>query len=784
MPHPHSLTHPSQYQFKSIPQIHSASSRFLSIPRLSREILATMDPGPLSPNTSAFLSYIAAAAADTVQNEQQQKNAALNPTSLPPSAFFNMPLPGRDTPEDTPPSSNEPSVSPERALSLSDSEPEGTRGTKSASGQQQNQQHKRKAAGRQSSGRKAEDDSADEDEDEDDSDAPASGHDDKRQHQNKSSGRKGGRKSVGDSGDARPGKELSKAARRKEQNRAAQKAFRERREAKVKDLEDKVRSLEEKTYGQNIENENLRNILKRLQEENVALKQSGFTFNMPMGGAGTNTPPLQAVGKPPSPPQSNDDNSLRSIHDVPGLTRHNSGPSTSSSKEASPESLISIPGASRSNSTTSTKDQQTRLSEAEMFADSAYGLPSFLRVHKSPTESSVQMTPPSSSTDNKSEIDALWASFYPKFSQDANPTSQFGLPPGVFPEPDTVRRQQQLLQQQQQQQQQQTQAPLNAPSPFSQFMSQVAASNAISEVAGKPDNKAPPTPMSFSDHMRGQPAGIANVGQAPSGVKTPPLPNDLMVGPAAQNATKSMAYRDTAQQQQTIDWVGMNQNSMDDFLASLSGAGPIAEADANNNVDDDFFNAQLQQILQPPASSMPGMEWNLFAGAGNGFSPTNYLNTSPSPIVSASVASGSISNTGSPANTKSSATSPDSSCPSEVSGPVAVAKDVQIGDHKMHVVKEGERIIRIIDEEGRLIQPSELWARVGLDGSNGVDLVIDDLCDQMKNKASCKEGQTFLSVSDAEYMLRHRSCPLTNDPTYAERNQVPPVTGPKLGLGI
>ena len=447
----------------------------------------------------------------------------------------------------------------------------------------------------------------------------------------------------------------------------------------------------------------------------MALKQSAFTFNMPMGGAGSNTPPLQAVGKPPSPPQSNDDNSLRSIHDVPGLTRQNSGPSTSSSKEASPESLISIPGGSRSNSTTSTRDQQIQLSEAEMFADSAYGLPSFLRTHKSPTESSVQMTPPSSGTDNKSEIDALWASFYPKFSQDANPTSQFGLPPGVFPEPDTVRRQQQVVQQQQQQQQQ-AQAPLDAPSPFSQFMSQVAASNAISEVAGKPDNKAPPTPMTFSEHMRGQPATLSNGAQTTGGVKTPPLPNDLMGG-GAQGATKNMAYRDTAQQQQAIDWVGMNQNSMDDFLASLSGTGPVAEADANNNVDDDFFNAQLQQILQPPASSMPGMEWNLFAGSHNGFSPTNYLNTSPSPIVSASIASGSISNSGSPANTKSSATSPDSTCPSEVSAPMSVAKDVQIGDNKMHLVKEGERIIRIIDEDGRLIQPSELWARVGLDGS-------------------------------------------------------------------
>jgi len=65
------------------------------------------------------------------------------------------------------------------------------------------------------------------------SDAPA-GHEDKRQHQNDKP-KKGGRKS-GAGDEERPGKEMSKAARRKEQNRAAQKAFRERREARVTDV--------------------------------------------------------------------------------------------------------------------------------------------------------------------------------------------------------------------------------------------------------------------------------------------------------------------------------------------------------------------------------------------------------------------------------------------------------------------------------------------------------------------------------------------------------------------
>lgn len=45
----------------------------------------------LTPNTAAFLEYISPHAEDA-------------PTSLPPAALFNnMPVPGRDTPEDTPP---------------------------------------------------------------------------------------------------------------------------------------------------------------------------------------------------------------------------------------------------------------------------------------------------------------------------------------------------------------------------------------------------------------------------------------------------------------------------------------------------------------------------------------------------------------------------------------------------------------------------------------------------------------------------------------------------------
>ncbi|KAJ7924422.1 hypothetical protein B0H13DRAFT_1601749 [Mycena leptocephala] len=69
--------------------------------------------------------------------------------------------------------------------------------------------------------------------------------------------------------------------KRKEQNRAAQRAFRERKEKHVKDLEDKVAALEAKNDAATSENENLRDLLSRLQNENVMLKESTFTFSVP-----------------------------------------------------------------------------------------------------------------------------------------------------------------------------------------------------------------------------------------------------------------------------------------------------------------------------------------------------------------------------------------------------------------------------------------------------------------------------------------------------------------------
>ncbi|KZT08946.1 uncharacterized protein LAESUDRAFT_735646 [Laetiporus sulphureus 93-53] len=104
------------------------------------------------------------------------------------------------------------------------------------------------------------------------------------------------RKSTGN-----PSQDETRLLKRKEQNRAAQRAFRERKEKHVKDLEDKVAALEAKNQMTESENENLRDLLSRLQNENMMLKQAAFTFSVPrdngsnMGNGGFGT----TNGNPP-----------------------------------------------------------------------------------------------------------------------------------------------------------------------------------------------------------------------------------------------------------------------------------------------------------------------------------------------------------------------------------------------------------------------------------------------------------------------------------------------------
>ncbi|KAF7367426.1 BZIP family transcriptional factor [Mycena sanguinolenta] len=115
------------------------------------------------------------------------------------------------------------------------------------------------------------------------------------------------RRKASGGGNANNGDE-SRLMKRKEQNRAAQRAFRERKEKHVKDLEDKVAALEAKNDAATSENENLRDLLSRLQNENVMLKESSFTFAVPKAGVSGSvystirSPATSASTSSPQPP--------------------------------------------------------------------------------------------------------------------------------------------------------------------------------------------------------------------------------------------------------------------------------------------------------------------------------------------------------------------------------------------------------------------------------------------------------------------------------------------------
>lgn len=116
----------------------------------------------------------------------------------------------------------------------------------------------------------------------------------------------------------------SRLLKRKEQNRAAQRAFRERKEKHVKDLEDKVAALEERNATTQQENETLREVVSRLQTENVRLRQTSFTFSVPptASSSGSDNDKISTSRQQNSPmtlfsPPSTTTSTTASSHDSP-----------------------------------------------------------------------------------------------------------------------------------------------------------------------------------------------------------------------------------------------------------------------------------------------------------------------------------------------------------------------------------------------------------------------------------------------------------------------------------
>ncbi|GAA5885567.1 hypothetical protein JCM16303_001463 [Sporobolomyces ruberrimus] len=88
--------------------------------------------------------------------------------------------------------------------------------------------------------------------------------------------------------------------KRKAQNRAAQRNFRERKEKHLKDLEDKVGALEQKANDSQAENSALKQLLQQLKSENDRLKvyESAFSFSYDKDVNNSSTMPTSSTFEP------------------------------------------------------------------------------------------------------------------------------------------------------------------------------------------------------------------------------------------------------------------------------------------------------------------------------------------------------------------------------------------------------------------------------------------------------------------------------------------------------
>lgn len=455
--------------------------------------------------------------------------------------------------------------------------------------------------------------------------------------------------------------------------------------------------LESKAYGTQIENENLRGILKRLQEENVALKQSAFTFSMPINNRnssdadnGSLSVPASQKPKPPTPPQSSNDDSLKSVNDIPMLPHRHS--STNAISEASSESLVSLGSADRtppalfSDQFNSFALGPVRIPSTSSPSQSTQKYPAATNKQQSMSSnsnSSSGISPPSA---DQSEFNALWESLYPNgvenlVNQNANQ---------------------------------------NQGGPFTLLNSQ-------------------PDSMSFASMFNLSPPSSTNparpsVNPAPASVSQPANHITQNLGATGQASDwNRFAFREPTAEASVPNW-DLTDNTVNEFLASLSG-DTTADTTANEyfNNDDEAFNAQLRKIFGDDNS--PSAAFNL---PSTSFSPSNYLNMSPSPMVPLSnsqspQSSDSRSNTNASssggAHDISMTNSPEYSMgSSRTSVSHHESPELQAGGKvapgttgtttgagvKEYTCKASNEIIHVVDEKGRVVKPSELWVRFGM----------------------------------------------------------------------
>ncbi|CAG8660616.1 13175_t:CDS:2 [Dentiscutata erythropus] len=179
--------------------------------------------------------------------------------------------------------------------------------------------------------------------------------------------------------------------KRKAQNRAAQRAFRERKERYVKELETKIEELESMSAKSAQENQQLKSLVEQLQAENYLLKQTSFTFDFPLpktndttsildkdindlvGAKSISPPPIPAsnTSEPYTPPSSStsDDEpgSPNSVSDK-NVNVTVSSPDISSQAPSSKLDQPNLPSKS-SGSASSSSSHSTKPQSAEEFCE-------------------------------------------------------------------------------------------------------------------------------------------------------------------------------------------------------------------------------------------------------------------------------------------------------------------------------------------------------------------------------------------------------------------------------
>jgi AP-1-like factor len=174
-------------------------------------------------------------------------------------------------------------------------------------------------------------------------------------------------------------------------------------------------------------------------------------------------------------------------------------------------------------------------------------------------------------------------------------------------------------------------------------------------------------------------------------------------------------------------WFSLTENSVTEFLASQTGTN---NTDPDATADDDLFSRQIQALISAQSGgASPSAQFNI---PNSAFSPTTYLNMSPSPLQS-------LSSSQTPQSTVGT---------SSVTSPQTDAEDAVCGVSK---------VIHVVGEDGRVMRPSEVWTKMGMHNTaEPGELLIDDLCDQMRSKATCKDGRRYMKYDDVKDMVKTR----------------------------